>query len=92
MNIKIIGHRGSAGTALENTLESFRAGIEAGADALELDVRMTRDKQVVVCHDPDMTRISGDTRLVNQLTLQQLRAIKLTNGEHVPTAVPSRRL
>ncbi len=87
MNIKIIGHRGSAGTALENTLESFRAGIEAGADALELDVRMTRDKQVVVCHDADLLRIANDKRLVARLNLKDLQKIKLLNNEHLPTLV-----
>lgn len=46
----IIGHRGAKGLAPENTLESFRAGIQAGADMLEFDVRMTSDKILVLSH------------------------------------------
>ena len=43
-----IGHRGAAGIAPENTLESLRAGVKAGCDMLEFDVRLTKDKIPVV--------------------------------------------
>jgi len=48
----IIGHRGAAGLAPENTLESFQAGVDAGADALEFDVRLTSDKKPILSHGP----------------------------------------
>jgi glycerophosphoryl diester phosphodiesterase len=47
----IIGHRGAPYQACENTLESFETALQLGANALELDVSMTRDQQVVVWHD-----------------------------------------
>jgi glycerophosphoryl diester phosphodiesterase len=47
----VIGHRGASGLAPENTLESLRAGIEAGADMVEFDVRMTSDKTLVLSHN-----------------------------------------
>lgn len=56
---RLYGHRGAAAHHPENTLRSFRAAIAAGADALETDVRLTRDGEVVVFHDADGARICG---------------------------------
>lgn len=47
----IIGHRGAAGLAPENTIESLQAGLDAGADILEFDVRLTSDKVPILAHD-----------------------------------------
>jgi glycerophosphoryl diester phosphodiesterase len=52
----IIGHRGAAGLAPENTMAAIAAGIEAGSDMIEIDVRLTRDNQLVVIHDPRLVR------------------------------------
>lgn len=59
----VIGHRGAKGLAPENTLESLRAGFDAGADVLEFDVRITADNAVILCHDPVIhgCRISNST-------------------------------
>jgi len=83
--MKIVGHRGSAGLALENTLEAIRAGIKARADYLEFDVRLTADDQVVLSHDESLERVAGDTRLIHKLSLQELHKIKLKNGEVMPS-------
>lgn len=69
----IIGHRGAKGLAEENTLESLRAGLLAGADMLEFDVRVTADKQAILCHD---SRIYGKRVSHTQLIdLQKLGPI-----------------
>lgn len=47
----IIGHRGAAGIAPENTLESLQAGLDSGADMLEFDVRLTSDNIPILAHD-----------------------------------------
>lgn len=47
----IIGHRGAAGLAPENTVESLRAGLDANADMLEFDIRLTSDNIPVLAHD-----------------------------------------
>jgi len=47
----IVGHKGAAGYAPENTLTSFREAIKIGCDRTELDVRLTKDNQLVVIHD-----------------------------------------
>lgn len=50
------GHRGARGLAPENTLEGFRRAVEVGVDVLELDVRLSRDGEVVVLHDATVDR------------------------------------
>ena len=47
----VIGHRGAAGEAPENTLASFALALEQGAEGIELDVHITKDGEIVVCHD-----------------------------------------
>jgi glycerophosphoryl diester phosphodiesterase len=49
---QVIAHRGAPRRALENTIESFRAAVALGADAIELDARRTADGELVVHHDP----------------------------------------
>ena len=71
----VIGHRGAAAFAPENTLVSFRRAVELGADALELDVHLTADGHVVVMHDPRVDRTTDGTGAVSTLALGQLRAL-----------------
>jgi glycerophosphoryl diester phosphodiesterase len=55
----VVGHRGAAARAPENTAASLRAGIAAGADAVELDVRLSADGHVVVLHDATLDRTTN---------------------------------
>lgn len=64
----IIGHRGAAGLAPENTIESLQAGVDAGADMLEFDVRLTSDNHAILCHDP---KLHGHT--IRSVTLDELK-------------------
>ena len=57
----IVAHRGASGRAPENTMEAFRLGIEAGADAIELDVHLTADGQLAVIHDETLDRTTDRT-------------------------------
>jgi glycerophosphoryl diester phosphodiesterase len=73
--LEIIAHRGASKDAPENTLASFRAGYEQGADACELDCYLTKDGQIVVMHDANTKRTAGkDARIVDQTTAE-LRAL-----------------
>ena len=69
----IIGHRGNAAHAPENTLESFRQGLEAGAECVELDVHLSRDGVAVVIHDPTLDRTTDATGAVTSLSIEQIR-------------------
>lgn len=71
----VVGHRGNAAHAPENTLASFRQAIALGVDALEFDVRLSRDGEVVVIHDPTVTRTTGGTGAVDSLTLRELQRL-----------------
>lgn len=79
----IIGHRGAGGLALENTMKAFRAGRKAGADMLEFDVRLTKDRVPVVIHDARLLRTHHLRDAVAGLTLEQLES--LTAEQPVPT-------
>ena len=90
--MEIIGHRGAAHDAPENTLASFRLGWEQGADAVELDVRLTRDGHALVIHDADTRRVTGVANRVAASTLAALRALDAGGwkgsrwaGEKLPT-------
>lgn len=75
--ITVHGHRGARTVRPENTLPAFEYAIDAGADAIELDVAVTRDDVIVVSHDPDLKPpiCSGPTAraIIRQLTLAQVR-------------------
>jgi len=80
-----IGHRGAAGLEPENTLRSFHRAAEEGADALELDLRVTRDGHLVVLHDPTVDRTTNGTGPVHEMTLADVQQLDAGLGEKVST-------
>jgi glycerophosphoryl diester phosphodiesterase len=72
---RCFAHRGASGTHPENTLGSFRAGLEKGARAFELDVHMTADREVVVFHDDTLERTTNGRGPIRARTLAELRAL-----------------
>jgi glycerophosphoryl diester phosphodiesterase len=79
-----IGHRGARAYAPENTLASFKKALEIGVDAVELDVRKTKDNQIVVIHDADVKRTTNGEGLVGELTLKEIQSFS-SEGEKIPT-------
>ena len=82
--MRVIAHRGASARAPENTLLSFRAALEDGADGVELDARLTADDVVVVMHDDDVARVSNSTGRISEMSFEQLRAVSV-RGEAVPS-------
>lgn len=80
-----IGHRGARAYEPENTLSSFRKAMELGVDAVELDVRKTKDNELVVIHNADVNKTTNGTGAVNELTLEEIKGLVTEKGEHVPT-------
>ncbi len=69
----IFAHRGASAFAPENTLSSFKLAVEIGADAIELDAKMSADGHVMVIHDQSVDRTTDGTGKVNQLKLDYLQ-------------------
>ncbi|MDI3388366.1 glycerophosphodiester phosphodiesterase [Streptomyces sp. B-S-A8] len=90
-----VAHRGDPYRARENTLPSLRSAFAAGADAVETDVRLTRDGVPVLLHDETLSRLWGHDRPLAQLSAAEVRGL---TGGGVPTlaealaATPGRRL
>lgn len=71
--IKRIGHRGVAGYCPENTFPSYDRAIEMGADYLEIDVQLSKDRRLVVIHDSLVDRTTDHKGKVSDFTFKELR-------------------
>jgi glycerophosphoryl diester phosphodiesterase len=71
----VYAHRGGAGLAPENTLVAFETGLAAGADGVELDVRLSRDGVAVLMHDPTLDRTTDATGPVDVRTAAELAGL-----------------
>jgi len=85
--IKVHGHRGARARRPENTLAAFAYAIEAGADAVELDVAVTRDDVLVVSHDPVL---AGSGEIIRERSLAGLRGRIPTLEQVFDLVKPSR--
>ncbi|MGC8776864.1 MAG: glycerophosphodiester phosphodiesterase [Candidatus Micrarchaeia archaeon] len=80
-----VGHRGAGGEAPENTLKSFEEAIKSKAvNAIELDVRRTKDKKLIVMHDDKLKRLAGIDKHIFELSLREIKEIDI-KGEKIPT-------
>lgn len=85
----LVGHRGAAAVAPENTVRAFRRGVAAGADLLECDVHRSADGQDVILHDATLDRTAEETSPlrhgnVASFTRAQLDTVRVGEGEHLP--------
>ncbi|MBN2453926.1 glycerophosphodiester phosphodiesterase [Candidatus Woesearchaeota archaeon] len=80
-----IGHRGAADLEPENTLLGIKRAIELGMDAVEVDVRKTKDNHLVVIHDEKVDRTTDGKGYVCEMTLEQIQKLKSGKGERIPT-------
>ena len=81
----IIAHRGASNIAPENTLKAFKKAIELKADFIEFDVLETKDGKIVVCHDEEISRLTGRYGFVRDLSLEELKTFDFGEGEKIPT-------
>ena len=73
--IRVIAHRGFSGRAPENTLAAFSKAIDVRADMIELDVHESKDGELVVIHESDLSRTTNGAGSVSDLTLAQLKRL-----------------
>ena len=90
--ITLTAHRGYRAKFPENTMTGFREALKLDIDSIEMDVHMTRDRQIVVMHDAALDRTTDKTGLIRNMTLAEVReadaGIKFGEqfkGEKVPT-------
>lgn len=85
----VVAHRGASAEESENTLRAFTSAVELGADAVEFDVRMSADGRAVVVHDPAVDRTTDGHGLVRDLTLAELKRLRVRSSggetEEIPT-------
>jgi glycerophosphoryl diester phosphodiesterase len=73
--VKIYAHRGSSIQHPELTLTAYKAAVDEGADGFECDVRLTKDNQVILWHDPDMERIAGYSARIADTNLKEIKRL-----------------
>jgi glycerophosphoryl diester phosphodiesterase len=91
-----LGHRGSGAYnlwATENTIASYEYAWQMGADSIEIDVRKTKDDQLVIMHDSTVTKTAFGTERIEDLTLAEVKALKMRrlNCDMPPQTIPTLR-
>lgn len=88
----IYAHRGSSGYAPENTMAAFRMAVEMKCAGIELDVQLTKDGHIVICHDEEVSRTTNGKGFIKDYTLAELRQLDAGSwfheqfkGEPIPT-------
>lgn len=88
---EIIAHRGASHDAPENTIAAVRLGYDQGADAVEVDIHLSKDKRIMVNHDKDTKRTAGKKLTIGETSSSELRKLdvgswkaKSFKGEKMP--------
>jgi glycerophosphoryl diester phosphodiesterase len=80
-----IGHRGAKGYEPENTLIAFQKAIDLGCDAIELDVYLSLDGEIMVIHDEKIDRTTNGKGFVNQINVSELKTFLIDDKHEIPT-------
>lgn len=83
--MKRIAHRGLSTEYPENTLLAFKKALEAGADGIETDLRLSLDEEVILFHDANLKRITGYDNIPEALSLAKLKKLDAGEGECIPS-------
>ena len=79
----IFGHRGVPLVYQENTLAGFQEAITLGLDGVELDVFLTRDQELVVFHDVDTQRLTGEAGKITEMTWPEIQRLRIQSSINV---------
>lgn len=71
----VLAHRGDSASFPENTLPAFESAVRMGVHVIETDVHLTSDREVVIWHDNTMERMTGDKRLINEMSWKEISQI-----------------
>lgn len=78
----VVAHRGDHTEAPENTLRAFENAIRNDVDYVEIDLRTTKDSQLIIMHDASVDRMTNGKGLVRDLTLAEIRKLKVKDKSH----------
>lgn len=81
----IVAHRGGADLGMENSLSCIEKGIEAGADWVEIDIHLTADNRIVVCHDRSVNRTANGKGRIAEMTLAEIQKLRLLDQSGKPS-------
>jgi len=81
----LIAHRGASAVEAENSIAAFARARADGADGVELDVLLCATGEVMVFHDDDLLRLAGLPARIADLSLAELRSVRLRSGATIPT-------
>ena len=84
-DVIVVGHRGAMGHALENTIESVKKAIKLNVDGIEIDVFKSKTGELVVYHDPFLSRLSNSNAFIEQISLDSIKKVELKGGLSIPT-------
>jgi len=79
---RVVAHRGLSGVCPENTLPAFAAAVALGADEIELDLWLSRDGELVVCHDAQVDRTSNGHGFIRDMDWADIRALDAGSWHH----------
>lgn len=86
-----ICHRGMAQAAPENTIGAFQGAVDAGYEGIEIDIRMSKDGEIIVCHDHHLSRLTcghptaHSIRHLKDMTWEELSQVELPYALHILT-------
>ena len=83
--VQIIAHRGGAGLGLENTLSCIEKGINSGAHIIEIDIHLSKDGHLIVCHDQTVDRTTNGKGRIRDMTLDEIRKLRIIDENGNPT-------
>ena len=83
--VTVVAHRGDWRNSPENSIQAFKSCIEMGVDMIEIDVRKTKDNELVIIHDATVDRTTNGKGKVSDLTLEEVKKLRLRAGHGVVT-------
>lgn len=78
----VVAHRGDHSNAPENTMKAYEDAVAAGVDLVEIDLRSTKDNQLVIMHDETVDRMTNGTGKVHELTWREINTLKVADKKH----------
>lgn len=89
-DLVITAHRGGAGYGNENTISCIKHSLDNGVESIEIDVHLTSDSRIVVCHDESVDRTTNGSGKISEITFEQLKTLRIIdkNGNETDETIP----